>query len=91
MDTAAARLGLRPVDRLLDLPADADRAVTPVLLGSNGRCDAHGLGGSTQTFLLSAFVRLGNGPEQRVLLTPPGPVQRRVLEVVDRACGTPRP
>ena len=79
-------IALRPVDRLVDLPSDARRAVTPVLLGSNGRCDPHALGGSTQTFLLSAYVRLADDPEQRVVLTPPRPVQGRVLDVVDRAC-----
>jgi hypothetical protein len=79
-------IDLRPRDGLVDLGADDDRAVTPVLLGSTGRCDAHALGGSTQTFLLSAYLRLGDAPEQRVVLTPPPPVQNRVLRVVDRAC-----
>jgi hypothetical protein len=81
-------IDLRPVDRLADLPADASRAVTPVLLGSTGRCDPHGLGQSTQTFLLSAYARLQGFPTQRVVLTPPRPVQGRVLHVVDKACGT---
>jgi hypothetical protein len=79
-------IDLRPAGQLQDLGADADRAVTPVLLGSSGRCDAHALGGSTQTFLLSAYVRLGDGPEQRVVLTPSRRVQGAVLQVVDRAC-----
>ncbi|HZG97964.1 MAG TPA: hypothetical protein VEY14_06850, partial [Nocardioidaceae bacterium] len=70
----------------VDLGSDADRAVTPVLLGSTGRCDAHALGGSTQTFLLSAYVILGDAAEQRVVLTPPPSVQDQVLRVVDRAC-----
>jgi hypothetical protein len=77
---------LRPVGRLVDLSAQRARAVSPVLLGSNGRCDWHALGGSTQTFLLHAYVRLGDHPEQRVVLTPPRPVQGRVLHLVDRAC-----
>ena len=81
-------IDLRPAAALIDLGAGADRAVTPVLLGSSGRCDAHALGGSTQTFLLSAYVRLGSGPEQRVVLTPPRRVQGKVLQVVDRACDT---
>jgi len=84
-------IDLLPVGGLVDLPAEVDRAVTPVLLGSNGRCDPHALGGSTQTFLLSAYVGLGNDPEQRVALTPPRAVQGRVLEVVTEACGTPTP
>jgi hypothetical protein len=79
---------LRPVDQLEDLPAGKGEAVTPVLLGSTGRCDPHGLGQATQTFLLSAYVRLAGSPEQRVVLTPPRAVQNRVLRVVDKACGT---
>lgn len=79
-------IDLRPVGEVADLRFGAERAVTPVLLGSTGRCDAHALGGSTQTFLLSAYVRLGDAPEQRVVLTPPPQVQSRVLRAVDRAC-----
>lgn len=81
-------LDLRPAGPLVDLLADDQRAVTPVLLGSNGRCDAHALGGSTQTFLLAAFVRLGDAAQQRVVLIPPPAVRDRVLAVVGRACGT---
>jgi hypothetical protein len=77
---------LEPVDEPADLDEGSERAVTPVLLGSTGRCDAHALGGSTQTFLLSAYVKLGDAPEQRVVLVPPNAVQDRVLRVVDRAC-----
>ena len=58
----------------------------PVTVSSSGRCDAHALGGSTQTFLLSAFVRSGAGPVQRVLLVPERPVQGRILAMVSRAC-----
>ncbi len=79
---------LRPVKDLVDLPATAGRAVTPILLGSTGRCDPHGLGQSTQTFLLSAYVQRSGDPEQRVVLVPPKPVQNRILQVIDRACGT---
>jgi hypothetical protein len=79
-------IDLRHVGQLQDLAAGADRAETPVLLGSSGRCDPHSLGQSTQTFLLSAYVRLGDDPEQRVVLTPPRPVQDRILEVITRAC-----
>ena len=81
-------LDLLPIGRLADLPVGATRAATPILLGSNGRCDMHARGGSTQTFLLSAFVRLDDAPQQRVILTPPRPVQGRVIDLVDRACAT---
>ncbi len=84
-------IDLRPANGLVDLASAAERAVTPVLLGSNGRCDPHALGGSTQTFLLSAYVRVGDGPEQRVVLTPPRRIQGRVLDVVDRDCGRSAP
>lgn len=79
---------LRPVRDLVDLESDADRAVTEILLGSTGRCDPHALGQSTQTFLLSAYVRLGQETEQRIVLVPPPSVQDRVLKVIDRACAT---
>ena len=39
-----------------------------MLLGSAHRCDAHALGQSSQTFLISAYLRLGDGAAQRVVL-----------------------
>lgn len=86
--TGTVLVDLRPVNRLVDLGPTMRSAVTPVLLGSTGRCDPHGLGQSTQTFLLSAYVRLGTEPVQRVVLEPRPPVQNQVLRVIDRACGT---
>jgi hypothetical protein len=66
-------------------PGETDERV-PVLVGSSGRCDAHALGGSTQTFLLSVFVRRGDRPAHRLVLVPRRPVQGRALEVVADAC-----
>ena len=40
----------------------ARRSAFPVLLGSAHRCDAHALGQSSQTFLLSAYLRLAGRP-----------------------------
>lgn len=58
----------------------------PVLLGSAHRCDAHALGQSSQTFLISAYVRLGSEPTQRVIL-PLSTVERdRLIAVVHRDC-----
>lgn len=74
----------RPVGRLD--PGEATERI-PVLLGSANRCDAHALGGSTQTFLLSAFVRRDGGPQQRVLLIPDAATKRRALRVLDAVCG----
>ena len=68
------------------LDADEPSERVPVLFGSNLRCDAHALGGSTQTFLLSAYVRRGEAAGQRVLLVPDKATRRQVLDVVDQAC-----
>jgi hypothetical protein len=58
----------------------------PVLLGSAHRCDAHALGQSSQTFLISAYVRVGSEPTQRVVL-PLSPVERdRLIGIVHRDC-----
>lgn len=71
---------------LLVMPPRQPMARLPVLVSSSGRCDAHALAGSTQTFLLSAFVRNGDRPTQRVLLIPDASAQRQILAMVSRAC-----
>ena len=71
---------------LLVIPPRQPIARLPVLVTSSGRCDAHALGGSTQTFLLSAFVRNGDGPTQRVLLVPDASAQRQILTMISRSC-----
>lgn len=58
----------------------------PVLIGSSNRCDAHALGGSTQTFLLSAFVHIGDEPTRRVILIPDRVGRRQSLAVIQDAC-----
>jgi hypothetical protein len=60
--------------------------VLPVLAGSAHRCDGHARGNSSQTFLLSVYLRLGDAPVQRRILTPAEPDQVRVLAVIDRDC-----
>ena len=58
----------------------------PVLLGSVHRCDAHALGQSSQTFLISAYVRLDGHPTQRVVL-PLTTAEKELLNgVVKRDC-----
>ena len=82
-------LDLRPVHAgrpVATLDADESSERVPVLFGSNLRCDAHALGGSTTTFLLSAFVRRGDAAGQRVLLIPERAARRQVLDVVADAC-----
>ncbi|MPZ95635.1 MAG: hypothetical protein GEU96_12170 [Propionibacteriales bacterium] len=77
----------KPSTPLLSLPAEDDTAALPVTLGSNGRCDAHALGGSTQTFLLRVLVSLDGGEPQAVILGLDKPTQSRVLAAVHAACG----
>lgn len=68
------------------LAADQRQFVLPVLAGSAHRCDGHARGNSSQTFLLSVFLRLGDAPVQRRILIPAAPDQVRVLAVIDRDC-----
>ncbi len=83
-------LDLVPRDGPAALPGvlRPDRAalVFPVLLGSAHRCDAHALGQSSQTFLISAYVRLDDRPTQREIL-PLDPGDRdRLIALVHRDC-----
>jgi hypothetical protein len=58
----------------------------PVLLGSAHRCDAHALGQSSQTFLISAYVRLDAQATQRVILPLSTAERDRLISVVHRDC-----
>ncbi len=58
----------------------------PVLLGSAHRCDPHARGQSSQTFLISAYVRLEDRPQQRVVLPLSRAERDRAIAVVDRDC-----
>ncbi len=69
------------------LKGDQAALRVPILIGSSGRCDKHALGGSTQTYLLSVFVRHGDAPVQRLIRTPDAPIRDRILHVVHDACG----
>lgn len=69
-----------------ELPARRRTLVFPVLFGSAHRCDAHALGQSSQTFLLSAYLRLGSRPTQRLVLPLSSSVKDRLLGVVHRDC-----
>jgi urease beta subunit len=59
----------------------------PLLVGAPHRCDAHARSQSSQTFLLSAYVRLDDGPTQRIIMIPTIAEQTRVLALIDRVCG----
>ncbi len=69
------------------LPPQDDVLRVPVLIGSSHRCDGHALGGSSQTFLLSAYVRVPDLPTQRVIVIPDKQTRVRALAVVSAACG----
>jgi hypothetical protein len=82
---------LRPRDGRRALPA---RLVTgqrvlslPVLVGSNHRCDGHSRSQSSQTFLLSIYVRRAGAATQRVITVPSPAEQMRLLALLDRVCG----
>lgn len=71
------------------LGPDDRRLVLPVQLTSTRRCDAHAVTNSSQTFLLSIYLRLGRGAEQRVIAFPePGP-RRALVRLMEQACGAP--
>jgi hypothetical protein len=76
----------RPGRPLGTLAADRDLLRIPVLIGSSGLCTSHAFGESKQTFLLSTYVRHGDAPTQRVILTPNHATQVRLLGVVQDAC-----
>lgn len=64
----------------------AERLRLPVLIGSNGRCDQHARSQSTQTFLFSAYVRVGSAVEHREIVVPPRRLQRQALALLDDVC-----
>lgn len=68
------------------LPAGEPVLTFPVLLRSAHRCDPHALGQSSQTFLLSAYLRLADRPTQRVLLSLTPAERNRLAAVVRRDC-----
>lgn len=69
---------LRPADSVLSFP---------VRFASTQRCNGHAQSQSQQTFLFSAFLRLDDGPPQRVLLPLTKPERDRLIGLVERGCG----
>lgn len=51
-----------------------------------GRCDAHGLSQSQQTFVFRAAVRIGSGRLMNVYAEPDRHTQNRANAMLDRAC-----
>ena len=76
-DGGAARAVLEP---------GQEELAYPVLMGSAHRCDPHALGQSSQTFLVSAYVRLDGQPTQRVILPLSTAERNRLMAVVHRDC-----
>ena len=68
------------------LPGNRARLDLPVLFGSAHRCDAHALSQSSQTFLVSAYVRLPGRATQRQILTLRAPDRSRLFGVIRRDC-----
>lgn len=68
------------------MAGDRSRLSVPLLLGSAHRCDAHALGQSSQTYLLSAYLRLAGRPTQRDILPLTSAERDRIIGVVDRDC-----
>jgi hypothetical protein len=69
-----------------ELAPDAQVLAFPVLIGSVHRCDPHARGQSSQTFLISAYVRLGTDPVQRVVLPLSVAERDRLNGILDRDC-----
>jgi hypothetical protein len=69
-----------------ELAPDIPSTAFPVLFGSAHRCDAHALGQSSQTFLVSAYVRLEDQPTQRVVLPLDARERARLMGVIHRDC-----
>lgn len=59
----------------------------PVVLSSNGRCDAHALSESKQTFLLRVELTVDGGEPQQVIVKPDKPTQVEVLGLIRSMCG----
>lgn len=68
------------------LDADQRSLRVPVLVGSAHRCDAHALGNSSQTFLLSVYVRRGQDPVHRVITVPDDGSKALLTELIARDC-----
>ena len=68
------------------LGTDAQRLDVPVIASSNGRCDGHALGGSSQTFVLQVHLRIGGESIGIDLVVDPAD-QASVYGAIERGCG----
>lgn len=68
------------------LAPDVDSLNIPVVLGVGNRCDAHALAESRATFLFGVYARVGQGPAQRVIVSPNATVRRQASAMITRVC-----
>lgn len=74
------------LEGVAELPAGVRRAELPLVVDP-GRCDEHARSGSTQTFLWTVWLRVADGDQLALHLTPSTAQQVRLLEFLDDACG----
>ena len=82
-------IDLTPRDGAAALPTPPSTGGTlafPVEFASAHRCDGHARGQSQQTFLFSAYLRVGSHPQQRVVLDLSSAERDRLIGLVDRDC-----
>ncbi|MEV4171486.1 hypothetical protein [Nonomuraea sp. NPDC049709] len=68
------------------LEAGSQRLEVPVEL-TPGRCDPHAFAEAKKAFLFPVRAAIDGGEERVVIVTPPKPVQDRLIDYALRACG----
>ena len=85
--TGSVSFDLRPEhpEALPTLDARIPTVTVPVLVTA-GRCDAHGLGGSTKPFDFSVQLALGGAEPTSLLFTPDDATRRRLFDGLEYLC-----
>ena len=68
------------------LRGDAQSLRLPITFRPSDRCDPHSLSQSQQTFLLSAYVRVGDAPVVRLILPLSHRVHAQLQHMIDTYC-----
>ena len=68
------------------LRGDAQSLWLPITFRPSDRCDPHSLSQSQQTFLLSAYVRVGDAPVVRLILPLSHRVHAQLQHMIDTNC-----
>jgi hypothetical protein len=58
----------------------------PFLIASNGRCDPHSVGQSTQTHTFRLWVSIGDGPPRSLVVHPASPIRRHMNRLIYQTC-----